>query len=71
MRLFRARVPPHKVFIDRETLRKLYVDENLSTLEIAKKLSISRVTLLRLLKQERLSRRIDNLVDIHLKPNDD
>jgi len=52
-------VPPNKVFIPRETLRRLYVDENLSMASIAKKLSTSRITIARLIKEEKLSRRID------------
>jgi len=53
--------PSNKVHIDRETLRKLYVDDELTTTQIAKELSISRVTLLRLMKQHRISKRIDEL----------
>jgi len=48
---FPNREPPNKVHIDREVLRKLYVDDNLSTEDMAKRLSISRVTLLRLLRE--------------------
>jgi len=56
-----GRAPPTKVYIDREILRKLYVDDNLTTTEIANKLSISRVILTRELKRHRLSRRIKGL----------
>lgn len=58
-----GRAPPNKIYIEREVLRKLYVDDNLSTEQISKELLISRVTLNRLLKEMKLSRRIEGLND--------
>ena len=58
------RAPPaksRKTKIKREILRQLYVDENMSTVEMAKKLNTTRPTLLRLLREERLSRKINGL----------
>jgi DNA-binding Lrp family transcriptional regulator len=56
------RAPPHKHHVDRELLRKLYVDQGLSTTEISEILGISRMALNRIMKENRLSRRIEGLL---------